>query len=76
MCSRGKKKEITNNKTEMESLNDMRSNISLGNYRLCIMCKSNFGQYGAREVKEEEEIFQQERLFPPEKKIFVGKKFG
>ena len=51
-----KKKEITKNTTEMESLNEMRSNINLGNYRLCVIFKSNFGQYGAREVKEEEEI--------------------
>ena len=50
--------EDNRKKTVTSSINDYRDSIMLSNYRLCISCRSNFGEYSARQVKDGEELFE------------------
>ena len=45
-------------KTISSSLNDYRDHVAFGNYRHCVVCKNNFREYGARPIKESEELFE------------------
>ena len=40
------------------SINDYKSTVSLGNYKKCAVCLMNCTEYGAREIKEYEELFK------------------
>ena len=37
----------------------------MSNFKLCVLCRSNFSEYGAKEVKEHEEVFEREHLDDP-----------
>ena len=50
-------KEDLKTKTTVASLNEFRDKIAWANYRLCCVCKCNFREYGAKAVKETDEIF-------------------
>ena len=49
-------------KTLFKSLNEYRENTALGNYKLCIQCRANFREFGAKEVKKEDELFERFQL--------------
>ena len=55
------------NKTRAASLNDYRSSTLMSNYKLCVGCHSNFSEFGARELQEDEEKFQSNVLDDPAK---------
>ena len=48
--------------TMPQSLNEYKEKIAIGNYRLCVQCKSNFRVYGARPIHTEEELFERLNL--------------
>ena len=68
MKQKTKMEEEKMNKTMTSSLNEYRDSIMISNYRLCIVCNSNFGEYGARQVKDEEELFETLQLSSPDQK--------
>ena len=55
-------------KSLSESLNEYRENVAFGNFKLCVQCNANFREYGAREVKENEELFERFKLSSQEKR--------
>ena len=55
-------------KSQASSLNDYRSSNLLSNFKLCIVCNSNFSEFAAKEIKEHEGIFEKESLDSPSKK--------
>ena len=52
------KDEVLSSKTIASSLNEYRDKTAFGNYRLCLVCKSNYREYGARPISEEEFRFE------------------
>ena len=46
-------------KTVVSSLNDFRKNTMFFNYKLCVLCNSNFGGFYARELKSSEDLYNQ-----------------
>jgi hypothetical protein len=50
--------EILMNKSTAMSLNDHRDNVMLSNFKLCVVCKSNFGMLSAREIRPNEDLFE------------------
>ena len=55
-------------KTTISSLNEYRERILLANWRLCVMCKQDFREYGARQINEDEDLFERLKLSSPDKK--------
>ena len=56
------RREAQLNKSTASSLNDYITSIMLSNYKLCIICHSNFGEYSAREVKKHDDLFEKLKL--------------
>ena len=55
-------------KTVSESVNEYRQKVALGNFKLCIQCHSNFREYGAKMITENDELFERFKLSSEEKK--------
>ena len=48
--------------TMAQSLNEYKEKTAIGNYRICVQCKSNFRVYGARPIRTDEELFERLKL--------------
>ena len=57
-----RKEDELKTKTVSSSLNEFKDKVAFGNYRHCVVCESNFREYGARPIKESEEIFESLQL--------------
>ena len=57
-----KREEAKLNMTTVDSLNMFRSNTMIANYKMCVICRSNFSEHGARQLKEDEELFERFKL--------------
>lgn len=57
-----KKVEDEKSKSTAMSLNEYRASTTFFNYKKCVCCLSNFGEFGARELSEDEELFEQFQL--------------
>ena len=78
-----RKLEYSKRKTKMDeekqrrtvttSLNEYRDSILLSNYRVCVTCRTNFGEYSGRQVKDGEELFETLKLDPDTRKL---RRFG
>ena len=55
-------------KTISQFLNEYRENVSLGNFKLCVQCHSNFRKYGAKVITENDEMFERLKLSSEENK--------
>ena len=60
--------KIRNFKTQADSYNDYKNSILFSNYKHCCKCKSNYNEYSAKEIKEDEEMFEDLELDKPENK--------
>ena len=52
-----KKIDKIQTKTVFSSINDFRMNTMFFNYKLCVLCHSNFGGFYARELKSSEDLY-------------------
>ena len=64
------KAEVLMNKSGAMSLNDHKDSVMLSNFKLCVVCKSNFGNYSAREIRRSEELFEKLELGSFNKQCF------
>ena len=54
-----KKIDKIQTKTAISSLNDFRKNTIFFNFKLCVLCHSNFGGFYARELKSSEDLYKE-----------------
>ena len=66
---KSKYETIRDSKTLFNSLNEYRDNVSLGNYKLCIKCRANYRDFGAKEVIKDDELFERFNLSSEENKF-------
>merc|ERR1711888_402309 len=53
VAQKSKYERLRESKSLFKSLNEYRENTALGNYKLCIQCRANYREFGAKEVKKE-----------------------
>ena len=66
---KSKYETMRDSKSLSASLNEYRENVALGNFKLCIQCHSNYREFGAKEVKQDDELFERFNLDSQENKI-------
>ena len=59
---KAKREEEQENKSKVTSLNEYRLNVMFSNYKKCVVCSSNFTEYGARVILEHEDLFEKLQL--------------
>ena len=59
---KSKYESMRESKSLFKSLNEYRENTALGNYKLCIQCRANYREFGAKEVKKEDELYERFHL--------------
>ena len=71
---KNRKEEEFRTKTSVSSVNEYRDKVAFGNYRICVVCSSNFREHEARAVQEDEDIFETLKLSSCDAKAF--RRFG
>ena len=59
---KAKREEEQENKSKVKSLNEYRLSVMFSNYKKCVVCTSNFTEYGARVILEQEDLFEKLQL--------------
>ena len=59
---KAKREEEQENKSKVKSLNEYRLSVMFSNYKKCVVCTSNFTEYGARVILEHEDLFEKLQL--------------
>ena len=62
VAQKSKYERLRESKSLFKSLNEYRENTALGNYKLCIQCRANYREFGAKEVKKEDELYERFQL--------------
>ena len=73
---RKKKDEENQCKSLSTSLNEYKDSTLFANYRVCVKCTTNFGEYSGRQLKETEELFKTLQLENPEPDTLKLRRFG
>ena len=66
---KSKYEAFRDSKTLFNSLNDYRDNVALANFKLCIQCRANYRDFGAKEVLKDDELFDRFNLSSDENKL-------